>query len=173
MKPLLRIPHPPGGRVLLYTIRVDGVNVMPSATLELPNLDGDRDEEYEIKIDAISSAAATSNVMLRPNGGSGFSTANVRGLATTASADNANGYGFTQRRGAWSALVRFYARSGRRRTWLTSCGGASETHAAADNWHGFGHWNNTTDSLTSLSVQTGQANGFDVGSVVSVYRVIR
>lgn len=147
----------------------------------IPNLNGDTDEEYELRCRFVNSIASACYYHIYPNNdttSSNFGLQILYAINTAYTADRstaAAGVYLTYAQASDSGkLVQcktdIFAKSGALRTFLNrsiekvSATTVSAVHISSS------AWNNTADNLTSLVISADQINGLGPGSIIELYR---
>mgnify|MGYP006921303880 CR=1 FL=1 len=144
-------------------------------------LDGDTDEEYEIRGLFVCGSGTGPYYIIRPNNDSGnnYGEQFFTGYATTIEANRytpTNGIYISDFRtlpGCISkAVFNLFAKSGFVRTALGKVANSITTTTVGHAWLTGQSWNNIADNITSLVVLATETNGIGVGSVIELYRKV-
>jgi len=148
-------------------------------SIDITGLSGNTDEQYMLDCRFVNGYNGGNNFYLLANNDSGtnYGTQNLVGSVTTVSANRSArtnfdiGYCSTVDYICQSNLV-LHAKSGYVRTCLINIGRSITGTAVTDMIVTGSSWNNTADEITSLIIQSLNANGLGIGSSISLYRRI-
>jgi len=164
----------------LYTVVFDsGELTSPADYVEIPDLDGDVDGEYELIVRGVSGASSNSFfVRLNADTGSNYGIQHLRGESTSV-------LGGRQVLTNWPiefqglgvghigfSRLHLFARSGNVRLMQEQCVDQVNGSVITDMRVASGSWNNTSDKLTSITVHAQQTNGLGVGSRVILLKKV-
>lgn len=148
-----------------------------STSVTISSLDGDTDEEYELRTRIVHGVNCNGLIRLNNDTGSTYGYQQLRGIGTGASADRDTATAITIAAAddinqVSQASTFLYAKSGYVRTAvIQSDWGVATTSVLITGAHGWS-WNNTGSNVTSIVVLASATYGLGVGSTIELYRKV-